>query len=643
MKTLLGIFSLAAFALAAQAQETISLIDLSGDDWAAPMKVTSPQVSLSKSTISAEPGINVSVEAGENAYPGFRIKAKGDQPFDLAKYGHIEAKITNTGTVAISVTMRADNEGDASTRPWNTAMAGIKPGETKTMRLIFGYYDKKKVQDINTAKIIQLLFFTGKAKEKVTYCIESLTAGGQPGETPAVDPQSIRIVPKDGWLLGNGVTAGQAQAVGDAKSELLDNGTAVKALLPANKLNAAVFIQPAQGRWDLRDYIQVTVTVRNSGKQTVTPRAAAKSNGGDTMWVAADPLAPGAETAITVPFMRTPPWQWLPDKEEEAKNRGLYKFANNTVRGIVVTTAETDANNERALTVTAIRAELPAPQLPDWLGKRPPVTEGDWTLTFEDNFEAPAIDESKWSYYGPNFWDKKSHFTKEDTYTRDGNAILRFKKQRGWHNDNPETNKETDYSSGYLSTYGKWSQRYGYYEARLKPPRANGLWPAFWLMPDRGIRFAPEQWKRQDIASGGMEFDIYEHLTGWGPQRYTSAYHWDGYGKDHKAAGAGVYTAPDKDGYITTGLLWLPGLAVYYCNGREVGRMADPRVCNVSSEIIFTLPSGGWDNTPLNDAELKDGNNEFIIDYVRVWQRKDLASTEDGYWNPDGSPRENTK
>jgi len=265
--------------------------------------------------------------------------------------------------------------------------------------------------------------------------------------------------------------------------------------------------------------------------------------------------------------------------------------------------------------------------------------EGDWTMTLEDNFDGDKINENTWSSLGSNFWDKRSHFSKDNTFVKDGKLHLRFEKKRGFHNDDPSSNKETDYATGFLQSYGKWTQRYGYFEARLKPPAANGLWPAFWLMPDRGMKYATEQWKRQDIAKDGMEFDIYEPLTGWGPHRYGIAMHWDGYGKNHKAAGSTVYAAPDRDGFITVGLLWTPGSAVFYCNGQECGRMENERISNLSSEIIFTLPSGGWDNTPLDDKELSGDQADFIVDYVRVWQRKDLASAEDGYKNPDGSSR----
>lgn len=43
---------------------------------------------------------------------------------------------------------------------------------------------------------------------------------------------------------------------------------------------------------------------------------------------------------------------------------------------------------------------------------------------------------------------------------------------------------------------------------------------------------------------------------------------------------------------------------------------------SVPAQIIFTLPCGGWDNNAVDDAQLPA---DFVVDYVRVWQRKDLA------------------
>ena len=242
-------------------------------------------------------------------------------------------------------------------------------------------------------------------------------------------------------------------------------------------------------------------------------------------------------------------------------------------------------------------------------------------MTFSDEFDGASVDTNKWSFYGENYWDKVTHFSQETTYVKDGMAHLKLMKRRGHHNDDP-ARPQSDYATGFLESYGKFTQRYGYFEARMKLPTAPGLWPAFWMMPDRGGN--GPQWQRSDTKNGGMEFDIMEHLTRWGVNRFNIATHWDGYGKEHKSNGShAIYYSPDKDGFVTAGLLWTPGEAVFYCQGQEIGRWKNERIANVPEHIMFTLPAGGWDNDWLDDEKLPD---VFLIDYVRVWQRQDLAT-----------------
>jgi beta-glucanase (GH16 family) len=260
--------------------------------------------------------------------------------------------------------------------------------------------------------------------------------------------------------------------------------------------------------------------------------------------------------------------------------------------------------------------------------------EGDWVKTFDDEFDSPAIDAKKWNIYGPNYWDRASHWSKDNLLLGGGVATLHFEKKRGFHNDSTEQPQnltglnQSDYACGYLDTYGKWVQRYGYFETRVKLPREPGLWPTFWMMPDRGPAAGP-QGKRSDTGNGAMELDIMEHLTRWGPYRYNVALHFDGYGPEHKAVGSSNnYVRADKDGFITSGLLWTPGSAVFYCNGQEIWRWEDPRVSTVPAHFIIEMTTGGWDNNAVDDAQLPA---DYLIDYVRVWQRRDLASSADGY------------
>jgi beta-glucanase (GH16 family) len=82
----------------------------------------------------------------------------------------------------------------------------------------------------------------------------------------------------------------------------------------------------------------------------------------------------------------------------------------------------------------------------------------------------------------------------------------------------------------------------------------------------------------------------------------------------------------DKDGFMTVGLLWTPGSAIYYCNGKEVLRWEDPRIACVPEHFIIEMTTGGWDNDKVDESKLPA---DYSIDYVRVWQRKDLASAAD--------------
>lgn len=597
------------------------LLDM-GDGVEARVKPSSPQVSVSRSQDPAAPGLIMTVQPGEAGYPGITVEPEGGT-WDLSGYGHIEAKVTNLGPKAASVNLRVDDNSDWKNNPWNAENISLKPGASGTIKTIFGYsYGHKPAYALKPDKVARFLIFTGKTSVAQSFRIESVVADGPAGEKPPVDPNSIRIKPQNGFLMGGEVTvdaAKQISAKGAQAALALDGGKpVVKAVLPAGQGDRSVTVKPAQGRWDLRDCLQVRVQLRNDGQASVTPRARIESNGGPSQWKSIAALAPGAEAEIQIPFATSAPID-LSNKDSDSK------FASDAVSSVTV--AADNADTERVLTVKSIIADMPpAPVLSDWLGKRPPV-DGDWVQTLNENFEGGTLDTSLWDVYGANYWDKKSHWSKDNVLLGDGVVKLRYEKKTGYNNDDP-TKAQTDYQSGYLHTYNKWTQRYGYFEARMKLPQAPGLWPAFWMMPDRGVAGGPEQWRRQMTENGGMEFDIMEHLTRWGPNRYNVAMHYDGYGKDHKAIGSqGIYVQPDKDGYITSGLLWTPGSVVYYANGQEIVRWENPRIGSVQQMLMFTLPMGGWDNSPLDDGKLPD---DFVIDYVRCWQRKDLASPEDG-------------
>ncbi len=586
----------------------------------------------SEVSIAAAPGagLAVTIQPGKDNYPAFSFTPKSGT-WDLSQFGHVQARVKNTGAAPLQLSMRVDGRPDGAASPAsNTEGINIKPGETGVVKVIFGFtYGFKPSAKPNPAAISGLVIFAMKSKAEQSFIVEAIEAAGPAGEKPPVNPADIRTVPEGGIIFGPGTTLDPAQIDAKDGAQGAVEGKTIGLTFNPGKALPRVEIKPKVGRWDLRQFLEVKVKLKNTGSTPVLPRVHVGSNGGPTAPVKPDaPLAPGASVEIVVSFIPPIPWTGGEKLSEPAPGTGT-KFTNDTVSAVTI--AAESVTGEQKLAVESIIASVPpAPALPDWLGKRPPV-EGDWTKTFEENFDGDKVDESKWNVYTENFWDKRSHFSKDNVIVADGVAKLRYEKKTGFHKDDP-TLKQTDYATGFLDTYGKWVQRYGYFETRIKLPSAPGLWPAFWLMPDRGVQAGP-QWKRANTGNGGMEFDVAEYLSRWGPYRMNVAWHWDGYGKEHKATGSTtIYFQPDKDGFVTSGVLWLPGLSVYYLNGKEVARWENPRVSNVESDIMFTNVSGGWDNNGLDDTKLPDN---FVIDYVRAWQRKDLASEVDGPKKPE--------
>jgi len=585
-------------------------------------------------TFATKPdGVEISVQGGgASSFPGVRIQP--ETPWDVSSHGRIEATVTNSSAKPARVSMRVDDSSGET----GASSVAIPPGESRPITVYLDYAAKAKLK---SSAIKSIIIFGTKAPHPQTLRLDRIVAAGPAGEKPPVDPKTAAVKPAKGVILGAGTSldvAKQATAIGTGKAvaedgKLLVNFTGSEAL-------EGVTLRPAQGLWNLNEYFQVRVQVKNTGTTPITPSIRIESKDGPTSVIAASaPIEPGKEGEIIVPFAATTPWEGSDDpdigneplkKDFKGKPGTGTNFVSHRVTGISVLGDKTPGS----LLVTSIGAENPvAIDLPDWIGQRPPV-EGDWAKTFEDNFDGNSVDLTKWNIYGPNFWDKRTHFTKDNAIVKDGSLTLRVERKTGRHNDSP-TGKETDYATGFADTYGKWVQRYGYFEARVKLPSAPCLWPAFWLMPDRGLGNG-DQGRRQSTRFGGMEFDIIEQLSTWGSQRLNFAMHWDGYGTGHKATGSGsVYVPADKDGFIVVGLLWTPGSAILYGNGKEVARWDNPRISDAPSCILLDNVTGGWETEPLDDSQLP---GDFVVDYVRAWQRSDLASAVDGPKPNKGTP-----
>jgi beta-glucanase (GH16 family) len=373
-----------------------------------------------------------------------------------------------------------------------------------------------------------------------------------------------------------------------------------------------VSLPAPEGRWDLSEFDRVQADVRNLGDAPVRIFLRVDNPGADGRRhcnTEATRLDAGQSGTLTVVFGRS--WGGAGFPLDASNVVALLFFVDNPDRG-------------HAVAVDEVRAGGSLAQLPDWLGQRPPVP-GEWSMTLNEEFDGEELNTNLWNtrlnWDGP--LNSALHaYTARRVSVEDGLLKIAVVKGETHQWDDPNL-PSRPYSSGIITTYDKFTQRYGYFEARIKMPRARGLWPAWWMMPDRGPD-AGIWWRRASTERGANEVDIMEHLTEWGPGRYNVATHWDGYGEDHKSWGDSKVTYKrTPDGYHAFGLLWEPARMTFYCDGEEKATWRSEHVSKVPCYLKLCVQMGGWATKNVDDAALPDA---MLVDYVRVWQRPDLAA-----------------
>ncbi|GGD95830.1 hypothetical protein GCM10011390_13250 [Aureimonas endophytica] len=152
-----------------------------------------------------------------------------------------------------------------------------------------------------------------------------------------------------------------------------------------------------------------------------------------------------------------------------------------------------------------------------------------------------------------------------------------------------------------------FSQRYGYFEARMKFPPGKGVWPAFWLMGNAKPGFA-------------SEIDVVEYY-GHDPSIFHTVWHiWrEEWGKPNEGEGHMTKVPPGSlsDDFHTYGVDVAEDKVRFYFDRREIWSMKTPDEYKMPFYPLVNLALGsGWpiDETP---------NPSYLwVDYVHVYQRK---------------------
>lgn len=223
-----------------------------------------------------------------------------------------------------------------------------------------------------------------------------------------------------------------------------------------------------------------------------------------------------------------------------------------------------------------------------------------WRLTFSDEFDGAQLDSGKWKphYNFSAIVNNEMQAYVPGAFTVD-HGLLHITAR---HQAAVQDGHTQAYTSGVMTTSGKFSQRYGWFEIRCRVPKGQGFWPAFWLLSDSG------QWP--------PEIDIFENL---GHENHIMHFtnHWrdsqgQNQGKSQQTTGAD-YTA----NFHTIAVDWQPDRIVWYVDDQEQCRVTD-HIPQEAMYLIANLAVGGdWPKAP--DATTPFPSS-FDIDYIRVYQ-----------------------
>ncbi|WP_181787941.1 glycoside hydrolase family 16 protein [Streptomyces phytophilus] len=282
------------------------------------------------------------------------------------------------------------------------------------------------------------------------------------------------------------------------------------------------------------------------------------------------------------------------------------------------------------LVAMALAAALAVP-LPGAAGAAPAPGPGGkaeaapYAVTFEDNFDGPAgsaVNGGKWLIEtgdNVNNHERQYYTAGNANAALDGQGNLVITARR----ENPGNYQcwygRCEYTSARLNTSGRFTTTYGHVETRMKLPRGQGMWPAFWML---GNDIGQVGWP----ASG--EIDVMENV-GFEPSTVHGTLHGPGYSGSGGIGGG--YTLPGgqqfANGFHTFAVDWSPNEITWSVDGNVYQRRTPADlggrqwVFNKPFFLILNLAVGGyWPGDP-------DGSTSFpqqlVVDYVRV-------STSDG-------------
>jgi beta-glucanase (GH16 family) len=253
----------------------------------------------------------------------------------------------------------------------------------------------------------------------------------------------------------------------------------------------------------------------------------------------------------------------------------------------------------------------------------PPTLPG-WTLTWSDEFDLPdgsAVAPTKWTQEtGNGGWStnqEREYYTPGTANAVVQGGMLVITAQTEGASAYTCQYGTCQYTSARMNTAASFQQEYGRFEARIKIPRGQGMWPAWWILGDN---IGSVAWPQCG------EIDIMENI-GSTPSTDYGSLHGPGYSGGQDLTGSysldGGALADDFHVYAVE---WEPNVVRFYFDdvNYETRTPADVPsgdtwVYDHPFFLILNLAVGGqWPGDPDSTTQFPQ---TMQVDYVRVYSK----------------------
>jgi beta-glucanase (GH16 family) len=242
----------------------------------------------------------------------------------------------------------------------------------------------------------------------------------------------------------------------------------------------------------------------------------------------------------------------------------------------------------------------------------------EWKLVWSDEFNAPRgtpPDLTKWTYdLGGGGWGNNEleiYTNKRENVAHDGTGHLVIHAVK---------TGSGEYTSARIKSQGKYTVQYGKIAARMKIPRGQGIWPAFWMLGDD---ISTADWP----ACG--EIDVMENI-GKEPSIVHGTIHGPGYSGGNSIGHSSTLAdnTPLWQDFHIYAIEWSRD-SIRFLLDEKVYAVMTPLDLPPNTRWVYDHPfflllnlavGGNWPGSPDRTTQFPQ---QLTVDWVRVWQTTD--------------------